>query len=240
MNVLLCGYGAIGKRLEEKINSDGEYNLVGIVDPLGNTAYKEFESINQQIDVIIDFSHHSVVSSLLDFALNRKIPVVIATTGHTIEEEQLIKDTSKKTPILFTANTSLGINVLSEVLKQVTRQLGVDFDIEIIEKHHNLKKDSPSGTAKLLADSIISERESNLVYGRQGMQQRESNEIGIHAVRGGTIPGEHTVMFAGNDEIIEIKHQALSKQVFVTGALKAAKFITKQTPGLYTMKDVLH
>ncbi len=239
MRIALSGYGAIGKLLEQTITNDNDLELVGVVDGLGNTEYSCFTDLKEVPEVIIDFSHHTVTTALLQYAVTNNVAVVIATTGHTREEKQVIENTSTKIPVLYSANTSLGINVLSEVVKQVTKSLGFEFDIEIIEKHHNKKIDSPSGTAKLLANSIQEVRESNLVYGREGMQPRTENEIGIHAVRGGTIPGEHTIMFAGNDEIIEIKHQALSKQIFVTGAIKAASFIVNQEPGLYSMKDAL-
>lgn len=193
-------------------------------------------------DVIIDFSHYSRLDSLLDFALRKKIPLVIATTGYSADILNKIKEYSNEIPILLSSNMSLGINLILDILDKIVPTLYKEYDIEIIEKHHNKKIDSPSGTAKTLLEAVERNCAENMkkVYGREGIEAREKNEIGIHAIRGGTVVGEHSVMFYGNDEIIEINHTALSKKIFAEGALKAAEFLISQKPGLYTMKDIFN
>lgn len=193
-------------------------------------------------DVIVDFSHYSRLDTLLDYAVTNELPLVIATTGYSDEILKKIEDSSKKIPILLSSNMSLGINLLQDILEKITPILYPNYDIELIEKHHNKKIDSPSGTAKTLLevmkksiDDVIEEK-----YGRVGMEKREKNEIGIHSLRGGTIVGEHSVLFCGNDEIIELKHTALSKKIFAEGALQGAKFIIGKEPGLYSMKDIFN
>ena len=239
MNIVVSGYGQIGKRLVNTIGETSGLSLVGVVDKMANVGVNSFDLLTEKPDVIIDFSHPTVLPNLLAYATANSVPCLIATTGFTTEEIQTIKQASKQIPILFTYNTSLGINVMNKVLKELTRVLGDEFDIEIIERHHNQKIDHPSGTAKLLAGTIVDELDQGYILnGRQKTGKRGKNEVGIHAVRGGTIPGEHTVMFAGNDEILEIKHQALSKQIFVNGALKGAAFLCTQTFGLFNMEDV--
>ena len=193
-------------------------------------------------DVIVDFSHYSRLDTLLDYAVTNELPLVIATTGYSDEILKKIEDSSKKIPILLSSNMSLGINLLQDILEKITPILYPNYDIELIEKHHNKKIDSPSGTAKTLLevmkksiDDVIEEK-----YGRVGMEKREKNEIGVHSLRGGTIVGEHSVLFCGNDEIIELKHTALSKKIFAEGALQGAKFIIGKEPGLYSMKDIFN
>jgi 4-hydroxy-tetrahydrodipicolinate reductase len=240
MNVVISGYGAIGKLLVEKIIQSESYHLAGIVDFLGNKGVNNFKELTEIPDVIIDFSHPGVLPSLLEYALENNASLVIATTGYTAKDINAIKDASKTIPVLHTSNTSYGVNVLLDAIKALTKQLYTDYDIEVIEKHHNQKVDAPSGTAKMIVDEIEGVfNPSRTVYGRSGESKRENKEIGIHAVRGGTIAGEHTVLYAGEDEIIEIKHTALSKNVFVNGALKAARYIHNKPAGYYNMNDVL-
>jgi len=175
--------------------------------------------------------------------VQKGLPLVIGTTGFSKEEKQFIEAKSAAIPIFQASNMSLGINLLSDLIRKAALVLGSAFDIEIIEKHHNLKKDAPSGTALTLADSMNSALPDpkKLVFGRHTRTERRSpEEIGIHAVRGGTIVGEHTVLFAGKDEVVEIKHTAYSKQVFAEGALKAARFIKEKPAGLYTMKELIN
>ncbi|MBU5456112.1 4-hydroxy-tetrahydrodipicolinate reductase [Caproiciproducens sp. MSJ-32] len=216
----------------DRYNSDGKNKY-----PIYSDPYE----YNGEVDVIIDFSHPSNLDQMLDFSIKRKIPLVIATTGLSEEQLKEIEDASKKTAILHSSNMSLGINILSRVLRNISKLLSEDFDIEIIEKHHNKKVDAPSGTAYLLANVIneVLDNSKEYTYGREGKNvKREKNEIGIHAIRGGTIAGEHTIIFAGDDEIIELKHTALSKSIFALGAIKAARFIVKSEEGLYTMDDI--
>lgn len=240
--------GKMGQVLSDQILLNEEFEVVagidmnkdGLINPY--EVYKVISEYNDKADVIIDFSNPALLDNLLSYGLEKKVPLVIATTGLSDENIKNIKLAAKEIPILYSYNMSLGINVISNMLKQISSTLMENFDIEIIEKHHNKKVDSPSGTAYLLADSINEAVGNNLnyIYGRSGLdEKRERNELGIHSVRGGTIAGEHTVIFAGNDEIIEFKHTALSKNVFAIGAINAAKFIVSKEKGLYTMNDIL-
>ena len=220
-------------------NSNNE--CVGMYDPLGNGDYKRLSEINAKIDGIIDFSHFSLAEEILKYAIEIKSPLVIATTGHTDEQKLKIEEASKKIAILKATNTSLGVNIMNEIVSYATKLLA-DFDIELIEKHHNRKIDAPSGTAVTLLEVInesLSEKK-NFVYGREGNEKREKNEIGIHAIRAGNIVGEHTVIFSSGDEIIEIKHEALSRKIFADGAVKAILSLKSKPSGLYLMKDILN
>lgn len=193
-------------------------------------------------DVIIDFSHPSFLPKLLEFAKEHKIPAVIATTGMKAEQIEQIKEASKVVPIFFSANMSLGVNLIVELAKKAAAVLSDSFDIEIVEMHHNQKIDAPSGTALMIANGISSvlEQKPDYVYDRHSKHEKRSkNEIGIHSVRGGTIVGEHEVIFAGKDEIITLKHSAMSKQIFATGAVNAALFISGKASGLYDMGDLV-
>lgn len=239
--------GKMGQVLSSLLIKNEEFEIVGGIDKdtiKHNNPYIVYKHLNDfigEVDVIIDFSHPSNLDQLLGYSLKKKIPLVIATTGYTEEDQRKINIASKEFAILQSANMSLGINILINILGQVSKVLSDSFDIEIIEKHHNRKIDAPSGTAKLLADAINQSLGNKMeyVHGRMGINaRREQNEIGIHAIRGGTIPGEHTVIYAGNDEIIEFKHTALSKNIFALGAIKAALFIHDKKAGLFSMKDI--
>lgn len=230
MEIIIHGTGTMGKILKETAEQKENFIITGFADEL----------TNETGDVIIDFSHYSRIESLLQFAENKKIPLVIATTGYSEEILEKIKETSKNIPILLSSNMSLGINLMQNILEKIVPVLYKSYDIEIIEAHHNKKLDSPSGTAKTLADTIENSCKEALKreYGRKGMHKREKNEIGIHSLRGGTITGEHSVLFCGNDEVIEIKHTALSKKIFAEGALKTAEFLKEKESGLYSMQDI--
>ena len=203
--------------------------------------YEKISDFPGKADAIIDFSHHSALPSLIEYAKKTKTPIVIATTGHTDEELALIEESAKEIAIFRSGNFSLGINLLITLAKQAAKTLGVDFDVEIVEKHHNKKLDAPSGTAIMIADAIASERnESEYVYDRHSVRKaRESSEIGIHSVRGGTIVGEHEAIFAGENEIVTISHSAASREIFATGALRASAYLAKKTVGLYNMTDMI-
>jgi dihydrodipicolinate reductase len=193
-------------------------------------------------DVIIDFSHPSFLTKLLTFSKARKMPAVIATTGMSPAQIEEIHAASKEIPIFFSANMSLGVNLLLDLAKKAAAVLSDSFDIEIVEMHHNQKVDAPSGTAKMLADGISSVlvQQPDYVYDRHAdRNKRTKNEIGLHSVRGGTIVGEHEVIFAGNDEIITLRHSAMSKQIFATGSVNAALFLADKGPGLYDMSDLV-
>ncbi len=205
-------------------------------------AYQAFSQVEGKYDCIIDFSHPSVTDSMLDYALNTKTPVVLCTTGLSNEQLERVKAAGKEIPVFFSANMSLGVNLIVALCKKATELLGDDFDVEIIEKHHNQKVDAPSGTAIMLADAIneAAGGKYEYVYERASVRKkREKKELGIHSLRGGNIVGEHEVIFAGHDECVSIKHSATSKEVFAVGAVNAARFVATQKAGLYNMADML-
>lgn len=192
--------------------------------------------------VIIDFSHPSALDGLLHFALTHSIPSVICTTGLAEEQVQALHEAAERIPVFFSANMSLGVNLMAALCEKAAMALDGTFDIEIVEKHHNRKIDAPSGTALMLADRIsgVLREKPQYVYDRHSeRRQRRKNEIGLHAVRGGTIVGEHEVIFAGVDEVLTISHSAASKQVFAAGALSAARFLSGKPAGLYDMRDLV-
>ncbi len=204
--------------------------------------YTDINEVKEKIDVIIDFSHPSMTDKILDYASENIIPAVICTTGLTGEQVSHIKTVSEKTAIFYSANMSLGINLLIDLVQRAAKVLEDKFDIEIIEKHHNQKLDAPSGTALAIADAISEavSYETEYTYDRHNVRKkRDKEEIGIHSMRGGTIVGEHSVIFAGTDEVVEIKHTATSKEVFAVGAVKAAAFLAGAKSGMYSMKDLI-
>lgn len=208
----------------------------------GYPVYDSFANVAENADVIIDFSNPVVLNSLLSYAKSNSIPAVICTTGFSAEQVEDIKKASKEIAIFYSGNMSLGINLLIELSKKAATVFGENFDIEIIEKHHNQKVDAPSGTALMIADGIssIKKPEPQYVYDRHAYRKkREKNEIGIHAVRGGTIVGEHEVIFAGHDEVLTITHQAQSKEVFATGSINAAIYLKNKKSGMHQMSDML-
>ena len=191
---------------------------------------------------VIDFSSVSLLDGILDYAVKNKIPAVLATTGYSDEQIAKIKKSAEIVPIFFTFNMSIGVNLLCSLAKKAAAVLGTDFDVEIIEKHHNLKVDAPSGTAIMLANAVNEQfgDSYNYEYDRHSKRaKRPKNEIGIHSVRGGTIVGQHDVIFAGRDEVITLSHEATSKEVFAVGAIRAAKFIASKKYGLYDMNDIM-
>lgn len=208
-------------------------------------SYPVFTNIgecNVPVDAIIDFSNPAALDKVLAYSTSRKIPLVMATTGMSQGQLASLQAAAGTTPVFFSANMSLGVNVLMDLVQKAAKALESSFDIEIVEKHHNLKVDAPSGTALAIADAINSvlDEKQEYVYDRHSKRKKRSKtEIGIHSVRGGSIVGEHSVIFAGKDEIIEINHSATSKEIFGVGALRAAKFIAGKAPGLYSMKDLL-
>ena len=250
LKVVISGCnGAMGRALTEVISSIEDVSIVAGIDKKINAYENEYPVypspllLKEKCDVIIDFSNPSNLNELLQYGVINNVGLVIATTGFNKEEENKIKEASINTRIFKSSNMSLGINVLINLAKQATNVLGETFDIEIIEKHHNKKVDAPSGTAKMIANAINDELNNSMEfnYGREGNDsKRKDNEIGIHAIRGGTIPGEHTVVFAGLDEVIDIKHLALSKKVFAKGAVEAAKYIADKDNGMYSMDDLIN
>lgn len=194
-------------------------------------------------DVLIDFSHPAALEGLLEFCTARKLPAVLATTGYSEEQLARIDEVAKSIPLFRSANLSLGVNVLLDLVRRVAALLGEDFDVEIEERHHRRKLDAPSGTALMLADAAARALpyEPEYVYDRHSVRRpRDGREIGISSLRGGTIVGDHTVVFAGRDEVIELSHHAASREVFAVGAVKAAKFLARMdAPGLYAMSDLI-
>ena len=245
LRVIISGYsGSMGKVLTKCANEDSELEIVcgSSKDDLDVPfkTYHKMSEVEELADVIIDFSHHSTIEDTLSYAIKTKTPIVIATTGFNDEELTKIKKASNIIPIFHSSNMSLGVNVLVKLVKEAAKSLN-GFDIEIIEKHHNKKLDAPSGTAVMIANGVKEVLpDSEYIYGRHGRSdKRSSNEIGIHAIRGGTIVGEHTTIFAGHDEVVEIKHSAQSKDIFAKGAIAAAKFLVKQEAGYYNMNNML-
>lgn len=235
MKIAVLGGGAMGKVLADMIEDRNGYELTGVIDPLAGDT---LAACGGDADVVIDFSNPANLGMLAEYCTANNCPAVIATTGYTAEQTEQIKQLAGQIPVVFSANYSLGINIMKRVISEITPLLEDTFDIEIIEKHHNKKLDAPSGTAKMLLAAADESGAYEHVFGRDGNRKR-GREIGVHAVRGGTIAGEHTVIYAGTDEILEIKHTAGSKKIFASGALKAATFAADAQPGLYTMEDVL-
>lgn len=236
----------MGANVLSLAEGDGEINVVCGVDPhapegVKAPVYSGFDEVTEKVDVIVDFSSPLALKGELEWAKKHGVPAVLASTGYTAENIKYIDECANKIAIFRTGNFSLGINLLQQLVKKCAEVLGEKFDVEIIEKHHSQKVDAPSGTALMLADSVneVFENGKPAICGRQGIVGKRGGEIGIHAVRGGTIVGEHEVMFAGEDEIITISHSARSKRVFAVGALKAAKWLAGKPAGKYDMKDIL-
>ncbi|MCQ2969250.1 MAG: 4-hydroxy-tetrahydrodipicolinate reductase [Clostridium sp.] len=247
IKILLNGYsGKMGNIIQNVINEFPDLKIVAGIDKIPKQcSFKIFENaedVDIDYDVLLDFSRADALKDLLTLTTTTKKPLVLCSTGYTDKDLKLIKDFSKNLSIFKSANMSLGINLINSLLKKISPLLYTNYDIEIIEKHHNQKVDSPSGTALLLSDTIKKSIPDNTyyVYGRNGEKKREKAEIGIHAVRGGSIVGDHQVIFAGSGEVIELSHKAISRDVFAVGALKACLFMANITkPGLYNMEDVL-
>ena len=246
LNIMLCGCGGrMGAAVIAAAKEAGDRIVAGVdINPAADSPFPIFTSPDEfqgRADVIVDFSHHSALQGLLAYATKNGTPIVVCTTGHTEEELAAMKEASKAVPVFFSRNMSLGINLLIALCRRAAATLGNAFDIEIIEKHHNQKLDAPSGTALMIADAISEEKEHPYVYDRHAERRaRAKGEIGLHAVRGGTIVGEHEVMFCGKDEVITLSHSAASREVFATGALRAAHFMTGKPAGLYNMDDVVN
>ena len=240
--------GHMGRVIADLVKEDSAAEIVAGIDLTGQSdrpfpVYESLKDVKEEADVLIDFTSPKLLTELLKDAEELHMPLVLCSTGYTKEQIEEIKEASAKLPILRSANMSLGVNVLLKLVKAAAEVLGSEgYDIEIIEKHHRLKLDAPSGTALAIADAIndaLPER-YEYVYDRSGRrEQRPKKEIGISALRGGTIVGEHEIYFAGTDEVIEIRHTAYSKAIFGKGAVAAAKFLAGREPGLYTMQDAV-
>lgn len=240
--------GYMGRVVESLCNADASITIVGGFDLLGTTekeypVYTSPSEFTGEADAVIDFSSPAALDALLTFSKDKKIPLILATTGYSPEQLAQIGATATEVPLFRSANMSLGINVLLNLVAKASEVLGSDYDIEIVERHHKRKVDAPSGTALMIADVAKEhcKHEAEYVFDRSSVRKpRDKKEIGISAVRGGTIVGEHEIIFAGHDEIMEIKHTALSREIFAQGAVTASKFMANITkPGLYDMSNLL-
>lgn len=248
VRILFCGAaGRMCKATADLLENNNTAEIVCGVDITGKgvgnfPVYTTIDQVKEEFDVIVDFSHHSVLPELLTYAKDKHLPIVICTTGHTPEETAMMKEASATIPVFFSRNMSVGINLLIELCKKATAMLGEDFDIEIIEQHHHNKLDAPSGTALMIADAIseVTPYETAYTYDRHEVRQkRAKEEIGIHAIRGGSIVGEHSVMYCGPDEVITLSHSARSRSVFANGAIRAAAYIIGKPAGMYDMNDIV-
>jgi 4-hydroxy-tetrahydrodipicolinate reductase len=246
MNVILSGIlGKMGREITALIAQDDELTLVGGFDTERGEApvavALHADELPEQFDVVIDFSAPAGALEMVRFCVEKGKPLVTGTTGFTEKELEVIRTEGTRVPLFMASNMSMGINTVLALLEEIPKAVYDTFDVEIVETHHRMKKDSPSGTAKTIA-SVVSEKsgKESLVHGREGRGlERKVDEIGVHAVRGGTVVGTHAVYLHGNNESIEIIHRASSRKIFAFGALEAAKWIVKQGPGLYSMKDLL-
>ncbi|MBR2989212.1 MAG: 4-hydroxy-tetrahydrodipicolinate reductase [Clostridia bacterium] len=239
-------FGVNGKmgRFIVDLASSHDCEVVGGFDIVAHPTVPTYNDINAvplNFDIIIDFSRAELLDSVCALALKSNKGAVICSTGYSSEQVKQIEQLSTSVPVLRSGNMSVGINLLLSLVEQATKVLGESFDIEIVEKHHNQKADAPSGTALMLADTVKSVKtDARYLYGRVGASKREKQDVTIHAIRGGTIIGEHDVIFAGNDEIITLSHVALSRKVFAEGALTASKFLLDKKNGLFNMKNALN
>jgi len=248
LKIILIGCnGYMGRVVTDFVNNDPEAAIVAGVDVVTEKSsnypvYATPDKITESADVIIDFSISAALDSILKYSIKNKLPLVLCATGYSNEQINEINEASKQIPIFRSGNMSLGINLLVDLIQRACTVLGEDFDVEIVERHHKRKLDAPSGTALLLADAASSSLpyKPDYIYERESRRKpRGDNEIGISAIRGGTIVGVHDVIFAGRDEVIELRHTASSRDIFAAGALKAARFMVNRSPGLYDMKNVL-
>ena len=246
--ILLCGCdGKMGQVIARCVTERTDCRIAAGIDKTG-AVLNDFpvvsspEQLEPCADVMIDFSHPSALNGLLDYALKHKMPAVFCTTGCSAEQVEQIHEAAKSIPVFHSGNMSLGINLLIALAKTAVSVLGDGFDVEIIEKHHNQKIDAPSGTALMIADAVSEcmQQPAEYMYDRHAQRKkRAKNEIGIHSIRGGTIVGEHEILFAGHDETVSISHSAQSKEIFAVGAINAALFLVGKEPGLYDMNDLI-
>lgn len=248
IQLLLCGAsGKMGRVIASLAEQREDMEIVAGIDIQTQAyssfpIYPSFEEFEGKADVIVDFSHPALLPSLLDYAKRTKTPLIAATTGYSEEQTEQIRAAAKEIAVFFTFNMSIGINLMLDLARKAAAVLGEGFDIEIVEKHHNQKIDAPSGTALMLVNAINEASGDRYYYEydrHSKRQKRNKKEIGIHAVRGGTIVGEHEVLFAGRDEILTISHSARSKEIFANGALAAAAYLAGKGPGLYDMGNLV-
>ena len=235
MKIAVVGNGKMGTMLSGLIEKDDSLTLAGMI------GEGDLDTLDEALpcDVIIDFSYPGNLAMILEYAVRTGTPAVIGTTGFDEAQEQTIREAAKTVPVVHANNFSLGVNVMQKLVRDAAKALK-GFDIEVVETHHRMKKDAPSGTAKTLIRCADPDGEKECVYGRSGMPgARPDREIGVHSLRGGTVAGEHSVYFFGDLEEVEIRHRADSREIFARGALVAAQFATEAKPGYYDMEDVL-
>lgn len=236
MKILMVGYGIMGHNLEEMIKTTN-HEIVGILGKeIGEVL--DFNNI-KDFDVLIDFSHPSNLKSILQCLVDRKKAGVICTTGLNDLQKEEIKIASKDTAIIYSQNMSIGISIMKKAIKEINKALDYEFDVEIVEAHHNKKLDAPSGTALMLANALKEDHDYNLCDRPHENKRRDKHDLTMHAIRGGGLAGEHSVLFLGEEEYLEVRHVALSRKLFCKGALKAAIFIKDKEKGLYTLDDVI-
>lgn len=246
--IILCGCGGkMGRAVREAVDTHEDCVIVAGVD-LQTADHKDFpvyhkiDAVKEKADVVIDFTHPSALSSILSYCKKSGAAPILCTTGYSDEQTREIKAAAESISVFYSRNMSLGVNLLVELAKKAEAVLGSGFDVEIIEKHHNQKIDAPSGTALMIADAINEVRndEMKYTYDRHSQRiKRDKKEIGLHAVRGGTIVGEHEIVFAGLHETVTLSHSAQSKELFASGAVNAAVFMKNRAPGLYDMSHLI-
>ena len=237
MNVIRCGYGRMGLMIEQLALESQDMQIIGVVHP---GLYDSALDVPGHADVLIDFSYPGNLEGILERARRDGSAVVIGTTGYTEAQLEAIRAASADLRIMHSSNYSVGVAVLKRAVAMVAPALKDSFDIEIVETHHNQKIDAPSGTAKMLLKAVDPEGSFDPVYGREGVTGKRGHEIGMHALRGGTVAGEHSVFFFGTDETLEFRHSAASRRIFAAGAVRAARYVAQQPAGLYNMDDVLN
>lgn len=246
--ILLSGCcGRMGRFVAEAVAQRKDCEIVAGIDivddsTLGFPVFANYDEVEVKSDIIIDFSNPTLIPSMLAYAEKTKIGIVLATTGLTDEQIKEVETASKNVPVFFSYNMSLGVSLLCELSKTAAKVLGNGFDVEIVEAHHNQKVDAPSGTAIMLGNAVKKEMpDAYFEYDRHSKREkRHTNEIGIHSVRGGTIVGEHEVIFAGNDEILKLSHSARSRAIFANGAVNAAVFLKNKESGMFNMGDLVN
>lgn len=235
MRIAVVGNGRMGRMIDAVCAQDEVFEVAGFVGPDACASLAEIADI----DAAIDFSYPGNLQAMLEDAVSRRLPLVIGTTGLTAQQGDAIRAAASVIPIVWANNFSTGVTVLARLARMAAQALGGEFDIEITETHHNRKEDAPSGTAKMLLSAVDPQGEYAVVNGREGRPGKRGHEIGMHALRGGTVAGEHSVHFFGQMEELELRHRADSREIFARGALRAAKFAVQAKPGLYDMEDVL-
>lgn len=234
--ILLCGYGRMGQMLEELIEASADLEVVGIVD-IDNA--EDLETQDFGADVLIDFSGPGLLPRISGYVERTGTALVSGATGYE-DQGQSVRDLGRFAPVIYAENYSVGVNVMAQVAKELSALLGEEFDVELEETHHRYKKDAPSGTAQLLLRSVDPEGTRPLVYGRSPEdEERKRGDIGVHSLRGGTVPGEHGLVFYGEDETLRLTHTAFSRRIFAQGALTMARKIVKRTPGSYSFQELL-